>query len=94
MIETVNGYVCHNCSDVALAKRNIDPARPEDGPNGVDAKPENDPLRGNNAVTFGGALAAIEALRETDRGSFDASQSSHATQNTAPQAGSRVDLRV
>lgn len=24
----VNGYACNNCSDVALAKQNIDPAHP------------------------------------------------------------------
>jgi hypothetical protein len=27
-IETVNGYVCTNCSEAALAKRGIDPHRP------------------------------------------------------------------
>jgi hypothetical protein len=25
--ETVNGYLCRDCADVALAKRGVDPAR-------------------------------------------------------------------
>jgi hypothetical protein len=28
-IELVNGFVCRDCADVALAKRGIDPAKPE-----------------------------------------------------------------
>jgi hypothetical protein len=36
-MEVVNGYVCHNCTDVANAKKGVDPAHPKDGPNGVDA---------------------------------------------------------
>jgi hypothetical protein len=26
--ETVNGYLCRDCADVALAKRGVDPAQP------------------------------------------------------------------
>ncbi len=33
----VNGYVCHNCTEVDQAKKNIDPAHPKSGPNGADA---------------------------------------------------------
>lgn len=29
---TVNGYSCRDCGDVALAKRNVDPAHPQSGP--------------------------------------------------------------
>jgi hypothetical protein len=28
-MELVNGYYCRNCSDVELAKKNIDPAHPK-----------------------------------------------------------------
>jgi len=31
-MQIVNGYVCRDCADVALAKRNIDPAHPKDDP--------------------------------------------------------------
>lgn len=36
-MEVVNGYVCRNCTDVEYAKKGVDPARPKDGPNGVNA---------------------------------------------------------
>ena len=36
-MSVVNGYYCRTCADEALAKRNIDPARPKDGPFGRDA---------------------------------------------------------
>jgi hypothetical protein len=35
---TVNGFSCKNCTDVDYAKKHIDPARPKDGPYGLDAK--------------------------------------------------------
>ncbi len=31
-MEIVNGYPCRDCTDVARAKRGIDPARPDQGP--------------------------------------------------------------
>jgi hypothetical protein len=52
-LEVVNGYVCHSCADVSLAKKGVDPARPKDGPEAApaaDAPPERAP-----AVTLGGA---------------------------------------
>ena len=34
-MEVVNGYPCKNCTDVELAKKGIDPAKPKDGPEGA-----------------------------------------------------------
>jgi hypothetical protein len=34
----VNGFSCKNCTDVAYAKKHIDPAHPKSGPYGIDAK--------------------------------------------------------
>ena len=60
---TVNGYSCKNCTDVDLAKQHVDPARPKDGPYGVDAKDHPaspfGPKAQTPAVTFGGALAGV-----------------------------------
>ena len=69
MIETVNGYVCHNCSDAALAKRNIDPAHPKDGPDGSDRKLQADAMRRGEAVTLGGNLSrdSVQGARQTDQ---------------------------
>lgn len=50
----VNGFTCHNCTEVDLAKRNVDPAHPRSGPSNIDAA--EDPSR-NQVVSFGGALA-------------------------------------
>lgn len=33
----VNGFTCHNCTEVGLAKKHIDPAHPRSGPYGADA---------------------------------------------------------
>ena len=55
---TVNGYACKNCTDVDYAKKNIDPARPTEGPYGVNAKPKP-PSIDKPAVTFGGVLTNI-----------------------------------
>ena len=72
-MEVVNGYVVKNCTDVELAKKNIDPAKPKDGPNGIyaadrakdsekskdAAKPTDGPADRGPAVTFSGALANV-----------------------------------
>ncbi|MBI1210358.1 MAG: hypothetical protein GC190_02760 [Alphaproteobacteria bacterium] len=62
MIEMVNGYVCRDCSDVALAKRNIDPAHPKDDPNAVN---KADATQRDNAVSFGGNLTPGSKLDPT-----------------------------
>jgi hypothetical protein len=67
----VNGYSCKNCTEVDEAKKHIDPAHPQDGPYGVNAKDHapspSDPVSltasasktDTPAVTFGGALAGV-----------------------------------
>ena len=62
-MEIVNGFPCKNCTDAEYAKKNIDPAHPKDGPNGVDS-PQKQADKASNAshgpaVTFGGVLAAL-----------------------------------
>jgi len=64
----VNGFSCKNCTDVDNAKKHIDPARPKDGPFGINAKNSPDAIKrapagsfeptygGQAAVTFGGQL--------------------------------------
>jgi hypothetical protein len=36
-MNVVNGYACRNCKDVSLAKRGVDPRRPQEDP----MRPEN-----------------------------------------------------
>ena len=58
---SVNGYQCWNCTDVANAKKHVDPQHPKAGPYGIDAA--NDPSLRNKAqaaVVFGGALSGLQ----------------------------------
>lgn len=87
MIETVNGYVCHNCNDAALAKRNIDPAHPKDGPDGSDRKLHADAIRHGEAVTLGGNL-----LRDGVQGAARLDRLKMPSGNRA--VGAAIDLRV
>lgn len=89
-MEIINGYVCHDCADVALAKRNIDPAHPKDGP--VDAAGAQD-KRANDygpAVTFGGALA--EASRTSPSVVTPVAELDAAARHEPERRG--VDIRV
>ena len=72
-MEIVNGYPCKDCTDVENAKKGIDPAKPKDGPNGVnspeaklkeadkakEAKAAEGPAERGPAVTFSGALTGV-----------------------------------
>jgi len=81
----VNGFSCKNCTDVDNAKKHIDPAHPEDGPFGINArdhpKPFDRTLDGEVAVIFGGRLSAFADRVPT-----------RALAGVA--AGSRVDISV
>jgi len=79
---TVNGFTCRNCTDVAYAKRHIDPEHPKSGPFGVNA--ESDPSRINEAVKLGGGLA----------GSAPGVVASQAVTESEKTLGTRLDLRV
>ena len=90
-VTTVNGFVCRDCTDVDYAKKHIDPAKPKDGPYGVNApdkadkadaaaKTSGSPVSRDRAVTFGGALAAL--------GTVDLATAA----TPAPTVGSRVNL--
>ena len=74
-MEMVNGYQCRDCTDVAYAKKNIDPAHPKAGPFGVNA--QDDPSLANSpAVRFGGALQNLTAIPATGVKSAAESQAS------------------
>ena len=55
----VNGFTCHNCTEVDEAKKHIDPAHPKSGPYNVDAA--TDPTRKNSFIQFGGSLSGANA---------------------------------
>lgn len=59
---TVNGYACRNCTEVDQAKKHIDPAHPQDGPFGINARTKT---THGPAIRFSGTLQAPSL---TDRG--------------------------
>lgn len=68
-MEIVNGYVCRNCEDVALAKKNIDPADPKNAEREEEEKrrrveaAQNAGRLDQDAVALGGALADVELFQ-------------------------------
>lgn len=57
----VNGFSCRNCSEVDKAKKNIDPAHPEAGPNGI-----NDPKKAQKNH-FSAEAREIETMEAMQR---------------------------
>ena len=98
MINLVNGYVCHNCTDVDYAKKGIDPAHPnKDDPLNPKTKAQNaianaDKPQINPAVILSGALAKLAA---TTNGP-GAVSSSTATNQTpySPATGAQLNISV
>ncbi|HEX4196362.1 MAG TPA: hypothetical protein VHZ26_02880 [Caulobacteraceae bacterium] len=96
MIQVVNGYVCMDCADVALAKKDINPAHP---PNSPDANPQSASSNGQTnsngqttpAVTFGGSLSqlsganAVQQPGATSASSLNPGQANPAQAPTTPQ---------
>lgn len=59
----VNGFTCRNCTDVANAEKNIDPAHPRSGP--FNSTPELDPGARMKPQKVN-ANAAVQSLRLLD----------------------------
>ena len=78
-MELVNGYVCFNCTDVDLAKKGINPAKPQADPRSLNYNPDAPGAKpssfDSNAVTFGGALKALNGVQSSgqDGPGFDGS---------------------
>src|SRR4051812_30158446 len=72
MINLVNGYVCHNCTDVDYAKKGIDPAHPnKNDPLNPKTKAQNaiagdDQTQIKPVVILSGALAKLAAANGPD----------------------------
>jgi hypothetical protein len=87
----VNGFSCKNCTDVALAKKHIDPAHPRSGPYGINAK--TDPTVSKNAaVAFGGALGGLNTKSNTDNANPSPDVTTPQSEQTA--AGTQLDIQV
>jgi hypothetical protein len=58
-IQVVNGFVCMDCADVALANKDINPAHPPNSPNADAQSATRGNGQGTPAVTFGGSLTQL-----------------------------------
>ena len=85
----VNGYLCNSCTQVAEAQKDIDPADPQAGPWGIDAKSSSIP-KDRPAFTLGGLLAERSTPTGATTGKQTTVSSSYAPANpaTAPAPGS------
>lgn len=82
---TVNGYQCWNCTDVANAKKHIDPQHPKSGPYGIDASQDptlSNKTWGQQAVLFGGSLGALSEV----------TSQSQSNQKTRPTIGNSLNI--
>jgi hypothetical protein len=57
----VNGYLCWNCSQVADAKKGVNPADVKPGETAAQAAASPSNTTSTSAVTFGGALAGTSS---------------------------------
>jgi hypothetical protein len=58
-IQVVNGFVCMDCADVALANKDINPAHPPGSPSTEAQSASSSNGQGTPAVTFGGSLTQL-----------------------------------
>lgn len=93
----VNGYLCNNCTQVAEAQKDINPADPQAGPWGVDAKSISSPAE-SPAFTLGGLLASgttINGVAPGKPASVASSASPTSTTSSPPLRSSRpLDISV
>jgi hypothetical protein len=93
MIQVVNGFVCMDCADVALAKKDINPAHPPNSPN---ADPQSGSGAGSStssnsqatpAVTFGGSLSQLSGANAVQQPSGTTQPQLNPDQTNPAQTG-------
>lgn len=97
-MELVNGYPCFNCTDVDLAKKGINPAKPQDDPRSPNYDPTSAKAtkassggRDSSAVTFGGSLIALNGAQSSGQDQSSLSGSPR-QQPQRLQPGSTLDI--
>jgi hypothetical protein len=101
MINLVNGYVCHNCTDVDYAKKGIDPAHPnKNDPLNPKTKAQNAIANAHKtqitpAVILGGALAKLASANSPDSvSSSTATNQNPPPASDAPTTGTQLNISV
>jgi len=100
MIQVVNGFVCMDCADVALAKKDINPAHPPGSPN---ADPQSASSNGSSissngqatpAVTFGGSLSQLPGASAVQQPAGTSAPQLNPGQTNPVQAGQAAATQV
>ncbi len=101
MINLVNGYVCHNCTDVDYAKKGIDPAHPnKNDPLNPKTKAQNaiagaDQTQIKPVVILSGALAKLAAANSPDAvPSSTAANQNPSLASDASMTGTQLNISV
>jgi hypothetical protein len=89
MMEIVNGYVCMNWSDVALAKKNVDPSKPQNDPNSSGASSNTTSNPNTPAVTFAGTLTELNGAKAVQQADGSASSNTFRL-----DAGAQLDIQA
>ena len=87
MIQVVNGYVCMDCADVALAKKDINPAHPPNDPLQSGSQSGSSNTQSTPAVSLGGVLSQLSTGASVQPPNTASQSASTGTPNGAP-AGS------
>jgi hypothetical protein len=96
--QIVNGYVCFNCSDVALAQKDINPAHPPNSPdpsgqtNGPSAAQGSSNTQSTPAVTFGGSLSQTQGTAAVQPAGATGAAAAASPQAPPGQNGSQLNL--
>jgi hypothetical protein len=97
-IELVNGFVCFNCTDIDLAKKGINPAKPQDDPRSLNYDPTSPTAKhagsDSAAVKFGGALSALNGAQASDQQGSGLGGSASQQQQSLRQPGATLDITV
>ena len=92
----VNGYTCHNCTEVDEAKKHIDPAHPKSGPYGVTASTDPTNKNKKDFIQFGGSLSGTSTSSTSSSASASASASTtgpaSASVSTSDAPGQTVNV--
>jgi hypothetical protein len=87
-IQVVNGFVCMDCADVALANKDINPAHPPNSPTADAQLATSSNGQGTPAVTFGGSLTQLPGAQAVQQPGGASQPQLNPDQNNPVQASS------
>jgi hypothetical protein len=96
--QIVNGYICFDCSDVALAQKGINPAHPPNSPgastqsNGSSGTPGSSNAQSTPAVTFGGSLSQSQGAAAVQPANASGATAPTSVQPLPGQTGAQLNL--